>query len=670
MAMEPRDGFHVAFNNLIQVQTGGQANTTNATVLGTSTCGISTVQSDGGLYYSADGLNPLDLNAKANPSTGNWTDPVNGNVHSVDTLYNPPDFTDTTYDTLYTSPDHVVNGVDCNPGTTTPNPLYGDVFGTVSGGSLGTAIHPGTGESQQTLANVTVTGILPSTIPADYFRGFVVRNGDMSRGTRGNLTGNTSWAYPYSYITSSSAATSSDGNHSSAMTFILLNNNPCNGANPLSYNPLGTRMELRRIEQYFGISARGALPIPAGQTVAITPASNPMTYTDTGTPHFLQEVYNGSYSWDNLRRVGNGANSFQNDVNAPKSIYYWAYAFGDRMRRVQGQTTTLGTADQDTVAGGIRPTVTPGYITPCGGATPCSPIEPLFQRGYRWDPTVAAGTKGTDGIIGHGLNNTVSVDDDARPQTRVGPDWYTSITDPLTGIVIFSNDPTVTTGGPNGNGWPEAVTGYRSGAGGDTLPYPHPLITPPVAVSPTFTSSNSATFTAGVSGTFSVTVTGDAPMVITHSTFPAGTTGLVLTDNGDGSATLSWPSPVAGTYNFNLLASNGVLPNATQPFTLTVQTPISVHLDKPLNGQNYVAPATIPMQASIIGGTGTVTFYDGTTSLGTSSAVPAIFSYTNVTTIGTHDLHAQVGTTDSNHVNVTVAMTSPTPSPAQLTIRP
>ncbi len=46
---------------------------------------------------------------------------------------------------------------------------------------------------------------------------------------------------------------------------------------------------------------------------------------------------------------------------------------------------------------------------------------------------------------------------------------------------------------------------------------------------------------------------------------------MTLTDNGNGTATLSGSSSVApGVYTFTIQAANGVGPNATQLFTLTV----------------------------------------------------------------------------------------------------
>ncbi len=87
---------------------------------------------------------------------------------------------------------------------------------------------------------------------------------------------------------------------------------------------------------------------------------------------------------------------------------------------------------------------------------------------------------------------------------------------------------------------------------------------------PTITSANTATFTIGTAGTFSVTTTGSLPMALTE----AGglPTGVKLTDNGDGTATLAG-TPASGSnssYPITINASNGFGTPASQSFTLVV----------------------------------------------------------------------------------------------------
>ena len=65
-----------------------------------------------------------------------------------------------------------------------------------------------------------------------------------------------------------------------------------------------------------------------------------------------------------------------------------------------------------------------------------------------------------------------------------------------------------------------------------------------------------------------VTTTGFPIPALTESgALPSGVT---FTDNKNGTATLSGTTTAAGTYPLTLTAANGVLPNATQSFTLTV----------------------------------------------------------------------------------------------------
>src|SRR5262249_40541296 len=87
---------------------------------------------------------------------------------------------------------------------------------------------------------------------------------------------------------------------------------------------------------------------------------------------------------------------------------------------------------------------------------------------------------------------------------------------------------------------------------------------------PAITSTDSSTFTVGRAGSFSITSTGFPSASLSESgTLPDG---LTFLDNGDGTATLSG-TPAAGTvgvYTWTLTADNGVAPDASQDFTLTV----------------------------------------------------------------------------------------------------
>jgi hypothetical protein len=95
-----------------------------------------------------------------------------------------------------------------------------------------------------------------------------------------------------------------------------------------------------------------------------------------------------------------------------------------------------------------------------------------------------------------------------------------------------------------------------------------------VGQAPKITSPNSVIFKVGLLGTHTVTTTGfptNASMVITESGALPG--GINFMNNNNGTATMSG-TPNAGTggvYSISFKASNGIAPDATQSFTLTIQ---------------------------------------------------------------------------------------------------
>jgi|GEM_PF-1936028 len=88
--------------------------------------------------------------------------------------------------------------------------------------------------------------------------------------------------------------------------------------------------------------------------------------------------------------------------------------------------------------------------------------------------------------------------------------------------------------------------------------------------SPVFTSVDNTSFDFGFSDTFLVMTTGNPSSVaITMSGEPAG---ITLTDNGNGTATLNYDGTTSpGVYTITFFGANGVLPNGTQTFTLTIR---------------------------------------------------------------------------------------------------
>ena len=87
---------------------------------------------------------------------------------------------------------------------------------------------------------------------------------------------------------------------------------------------------------------------------------------------------------------------------------------------------------------------------------------------------------------------------------------------------------------------------------------------------PAITSASSATATTTTAMNFTVTTTGPPTPTITESGALPG--GVSFTDNGDGTASIAG-TPASGTegsYPITITASNGISPDASQAFTLTV----------------------------------------------------------------------------------------------------
>jgi len=102
---------------------------------------------------------------------------------------------------------------------------------------------------------------------------------------------------------------------------------------------------------------------------------------------------------------------------------------------------------------------------------------------------------------------------------------------------------------------------------------------PPMPEAPAITSAATGSFKVGTAGTFTITTTGTPTPSFTLT--GAQPSWLSFVDNSDGTATLSG-TPDANSdlsYSFTITARNGVSPDATQDFTLTVQqTPANATL--------------------------------------------------------------------------------------------
>jgi len=113
-----------------------------------------------------------------------------------------------------------------------------------------------------------------------------------------------------------------------------------------------------------------------------------------------------------------------------------------------------------------------------------------------------------------------------------------------------------------------------------------------VNFAPVFTSNTSTTFMTGVAGTFTIATDSYPSATITFNSDPALPVSLKITDNGDGTATLSGTPLVedAGLYTIYLTATNGISPDATQTLTLMIgQQPAITSL----NNTTFVVGSTV-----------------------------------------------------------------------------
>ncbi len=181
----------------------------------------------------------------------------------------------------------------------------------------------------------------------------------------------------------------------------------------------------------------------------------------------------------------------------------------------------------------------------------------------------------------------------------------------LPGTVAFhdNGDGTATISGTASSGTGGAYTLCLNATNG-VNPAGTQTFTLTVDQAPAITSAGNATFEVGSSGSFAVTATGSpAPTFSETGALPGGVT---LLPGGTLSGTPD--AGTSGTYPITITATNGVSPNATQSFTLTVKNGTATAVVSSANpsvvGQQVTYTATVTPTAAGTP-TGTVTFKDG-----------------------------------------------------------
>jgi large repetitive protein len=133
-----------------------------------------------------------------------------------------------------------------------------------------------------------------------------------------------------------------------------------------------------------------------------------------------------------------------------------------------------------------------------------------------------------------------------------------------TGAGVLSGTPAAGTGGA----YPITFTAQNGATPNATQSF-----TLTVNEAPTITSTNSTMFPVGTAGSFSITATGTpAPTLSESGTLPSGVSFNAATGVLSGTPAAG----TGGTYSITFTAQNGVAPNATQGFTLTVAQPPTI----------------------------------------------------------------------------------------------
>ncbi|MEO8101620.1 MAG: putative Ig domain-containing protein [Betaproteobacteria bacterium] len=162
-------------------------------------------------------------------------------------------------------------------------------------------------------------------------------------------------------------------------------------------------------------------------------------------------------------------------------------------------------------------------------------------------------------------------------------------------------------------------------ASGTVMVTPAPTPTPPL-----ITSVNNATFTVNAPGSFSVTATG-TPAVFTYSATGTPPTGVTFSTT---TGVLSGTPTQAGAFPLTLGVANGVLPNASQSFTLSVsKANQTITFNNP--GTRSVSPSAFALSAVATSSLG-VTFISDTPAVCTVAAANA-----TMIGVGTCTLRAQ-----------------------------
>jgi hypothetical protein len=356
-----------------------------------------------------------------------------------------------------------------------------------------------------------------------------------------------------------------------------------------------------------------------------------------------------------------------------------------------GQTPAFTSASSTTFTVGTAGTFTvtaSGSPAPTFSETGALPAGVTLTAGGVLSGTPASGSGGSYGITITATNSAGTATQSFTLQVNQGPS-FTSATSTSFQVGVSTTFTITATGAPlpsitkTAGTLPAGVT-FSGGTGSATLSGTpqggtagayvltftasnsvgsvNQTFTLNVNQPPAITSPSSTTFQVHRAGSFQVTASGyPAPTFSTTGPLPSGVT---LSAGGLLSGT---PAPgSSGTYSFTITASNGVSPNATQAFTLTVKGPYRVQQAVAGSGLNVTTvtptlsgavasgdaliltvadPGTTTVKsvsgggvawtkaASTASGNGGAEIWYGLNSSGTSGATPITVTFNNATTV-------------------------------------
>lgn len=224
-----------------------------------------------------------------------------------------------------------------------------------------------------------------------------------------------------------------------------------------------------------------------------------------------------------------------------------------------------------------------GTARPQGAACDIGAVEAEVSAPTVAGPTNPVFTVGTAGSFTYTTTGVPTADLSATGALPAG----LTFVDNGDGTATLSGTP-----GPNtGADYPITVTAANGESPDATLPVVIRVNQPP-----TIAGASSATYYVNHAG---------APVTFTTTGFPTATLsqtgtlppGVTFEDNGDGTAALSGAPTAAGTFPITVRATNGVAPDATHAFTLTVEPPVTVTTTT-LSGGKVGEPYSATLAAS------------------------------------------------------------------------